>query len=261
MSSLYWQTVGEGDTDLVLLHGWGLNSGIWHCITERLAPHFRLHLVDLPGYGHSRGYGAMSLKDMAEIVLQRAPEKAVWLGWSMGGLIASRIALDHPERVTALITVASSPCHIEQADEKWPGIKPAVLAEFDRQLNVNFQQTVEQFLALQTLGAPTARDDALRLKQVVFSAPMPEVEVLSSGLVMLELNDLRAELVDLKLPFLRIYGALDALVPRRVIPMLDSLWPCSYSVLINKASHAPFISHSKVFCAEILFFSLIYNCK
>ncbi len=54
MKQLYWYTCGEGDCDLVLLHGWGLNSGVWHCIIDRLAPHFRLHLVDLPGYGRSK---------------------------------------------------------------------------------------------------------------------------------------------------------------------------------------------------------------
>lgn len=259
MTSLYWRTIGEGDTNLVLLHGWGVNSGIWDCIIERFSPHFRLHLVDLPGYGYSQNYGAMDLSEMATIVLQNAPERAVWLGWSMGGLVASRIALDHPERVVALITVASSPCQIEKANEGWPGIKPEVLSGFAQRLNVNFQQTVEQFLALQTLGAPTARADSLHLKEVVFNAPMPTSEVLSNGVKLLQVSDLRTELKNLELPFLRIYGSLDGLVPRKIIPILDSLWPCSNSVLIDKASHAPFISHPKDFCAEILFFSLTYN--
>ena len=65
MSALYWQTIGEGDRDLVLLHGWGLNAEVWHCMIERLTPHFRLHLVDLPGYGRSQGFGPMSLEQMA----------------------------------------------------------------------------------------------------------------------------------------------------------------------------------------------------
>ncbi|MFP1484396.1 alpha/beta fold hydrolase [Escherichia coli] len=43
------------------------------------------YLVDLPGFGRSRGFGALSLADMAEAVLQQAPDKAIWLGWSLGG--------------------------------------------------------------------------------------------------------------------------------------------------------------------------------
>lgn len=56
---------------------------------------------------------------MAEAVLQQAPDKAIWLGWSLGGLVASQIALTHPERVQALVTVASSPCF--SARDEWPG--------------------------------------------------------------------------------------------------------------------------------------------
>lgn len=72
MTALYWQTIGEGERDLVLLHGWGLNAEVWSCIQARLAPHFRLHLVDLPGYGRSQGFGALSLEQMTEIVLAAA---------------------------------------------------------------------------------------------------------------------------------------------------------------------------------------------
>lgn len=90
MNDIWWQTIGEGDCHLVLLHGWGLNAQVWDCITPQLASHFTLHLVDLPGYGRSGGFGAMSLEAMAQRVLEQAPPQAVWLGWSPGGLVASR---------------------------------------------------------------------------------------------------------------------------------------------------------------------------
>lgn len=98
MKTLWWQTAGTGNCHLVLLHGWGLNAEVWHCISEELASHFTLHLVDLPGFGRSRGFGAMSLDEMAQQVLDAAPQNAIWLGWSLGGLVASQIALSQPER-------------------------------------------------------------------------------------------------------------------------------------------------------------------
>ena len=54
MKTLWWQTVGTGNCHLVLLHGWGLNAEVWHCISEELASQFTLHLVDLPGYGYAK---------------------------------------------------------------------------------------------------------------------------------------------------------------------------------------------------------------
>ena len=249
MNRLWWQTVGTGNCHLVLLHGWGLNAEVWHCVNEELASHFTLHLVDLPGFGRSRGFGAMSLDEMAQQVLDAAPQQAIWLGWSLGGLVASKIALDHPERVQALVTVASSPCF--SAQEAWPGIKPDVLAGFQQHLSEDFQRTVERFLALQTMGTETARQDARTLKQTVLSLPMPDVEVLNGGLEILKTADLRERLIALTMPHLRIYGYLDGLVPRKVVPLLDALWPESESLVIAKAAHAPFISHPAEFCSAL----------
>lgn len=116
----------------------------------------------LTGIWSQPGFGAMSLEEMAERVVKQAPEKAIWLGWSLGGLVASQVALTHPERVQALVTVASSPCF--SARDEWPGIKPEVLAGFQQQLSEDFQRTVERFLALQTMGTDTARQDARALK-------------------------------------------------------------------------------------------------
>ncbi|HCR1052719.1 TPA: pimeloyl-ACP methyl ester esterase BioH [Enterobacter kobei] len=207
-------------------------------------------MVDLPGYGRSHGYGAMTLEEMAQEVLNAAPQHAIWLGWSLGGLVASQIALYWPERVNALVTVASSPCF--SAQETWPGIKPDVLAGFQQQLSDDFQRTVERFLALQTMGTETARQDARALKQVVLSLPMPDVEVLNGGLEILKTVDLREPLAALTMPHLRIYGYLDGLVPRKVVPLLDSLWPDSESQVIAKAAHAPFISHPTEFCSALI---------
>ncbi|MDI3360956.1 pimeloyl-ACP methyl ester esterase BioH [Lelliottia sp. V89_10] len=249
MNNLWWQTTGTGNVDLVLLHGWGLNAEVWHCIQEELASQFRLHLVDLPGFGRSHGFGAMPLDEMANVVLEHAPQKAIWLGWSLGGLVASQIALTHPERVQALVTVASSPCFA--AREEWPGIKPEVLAGFQQQLSEDFKRTVERFLALQTMGTETARQDARMLKSAVLALPMPDVEVLNGGLEILKTVDLREPLAALAVPHLRIYGYLDGLVPRKVVPMLDELWPQSESLVIAKAAHAPFVSHPAAFCAAL----------
>ncbi|MBK0003101.1 pimeloyl-ACP methyl ester esterase BioH [Erwinia sp. S43] len=253
MKQLYWQTIGQGDRHLVLLHGWGLNASVWHCISDRLSAHFCLHLVDLPGYGRSQGFPAMSLDEMVASILPQAPEKAVWLGWSLGGLVASRLALLHPERVEALITVASSPRF--SAAEDWPGIRPETLSGFQQQLSEDFQRTVERFLALQTLGTESARQDARALKSVVLDHPMPSVEVLNAGLEILRDVDLRTDLISLNLPLLRLYGKLDGLVPRKVAPLLDTLWPASPSVIMEKAAHAPFISHPEEFSQYVIDFT------
>lgn len=257
MKQLYWQTRGQGDRHLVLLHGWGLNANVWHGISDRLSSQFCLHLVDLPGYGRSQGFPALTLDEMVASLLPQAPDRAVWLGWSLGGLVASRLALQHPDRVTALITVASSPRF--SATDGWPGIRPETLSGFQQQLSEDFHRTVERFLALQTLGTESARQDARALKNVVLTQPAPSVEVLNAGLDILRDVDLRTDLISLGVPLLRIYGALDGLVPRKIVPLLDALWPESDSRIIDKAAHAPFISHPQQFCDNL--FDFIGKCS
>ncbi len=253
MASLYWHTCGEGNSDLVLLHGWGLNAEVWQSIVPRLSPHFRMHLVDLPGYGRSQHDGALSLPEMAQLLLPHLPPRALLLGWSLGGLVATELALRVQQQVAGLISVASSPCFT--ATDGWPGIKPETLETFRSQLNSDFQRTVERFLALQTLGTDSARQDARRLKEVVLAQPMPPVEVLDGGLAILREVDLRDRLPHITQPFLRLYGALDGLVPRRIAAQLDKMLPASPSVVMEKAAHAPFISHPDAFCQHILDFS------
>ncbi|MGK9174236.1 pimeloyl-ACP methyl ester esterase BioH [Yokenella regensburgei] len=253
MNNIWWETKGEGHCHLVLLHGWGLNAQVWDCITAELSTQFTLHLVDLPGYGRSSGFPAMTLSEMAEIVLANAPGQAIWVGWSLGGLVASQVALMAPERVRGLVTVASSPCFSEQ--DAWAGIKSEVLAGFQQQLSEHFQRTVERFLALQTMGTETARQDARQLKHAVLSLPVPPPEVLNGGLEILKTADLREALTALTLPFLRIYGRLDGLVPRKIIAPLDAMWPRSESLIFAKAAHAPFISHPDDFSRALKSFS------
>ncbi|ORM74994.1 pimeloyl-[acyl-carrier protein] methyl ester esterase, partial [Mixta gaviniae] len=164
------------------------------------------------------------------------------------------LALRYPQRVARLITVASSP-RFTADDAQWPGIKPDTLASFQQQLSEDYQRTVERFLALQTLGTQNARQDARTLKEVVLSQPIPPVEVLAGGLEILRSVDLREEMDALSVPLLRIYGYLDGLVPRKTAALLDARWPQSASLVIEKAAHAPFISHPQAFCEAVARFS------
>jgi pimeloyl-[acyl-carrier protein] methyl ester esterase len=243
-TALHWQTEGQG-SDLVLIHGWGMNGAVWQQLLPLLIPFYRVHWVDMPGYGHSHDISADSIEDMAQLLLDESPMSATWLGWSLGGLVATQAALLAPERVTRLVTVASSPRFA--AEGTWRGIKPQVLDDFRHQLGKDFQLTVERFLALQAMGSPTARQDIKLLKQAVLSRPQPNPEALSTGLRLLADVDLRAQLGGITQPWLRLYGRLDGLVPAKVAKDMDQLAPRSHRQIFAAASHAPFISHPEEF--------------
>ncbi|MEZ8101273.1 pimeloyl-ACP methyl ester esterase BioH [Vibrio bivalvicida] len=246
--SLYWQSTGQGN-DLVLLHGWGMNGAVWQQTVETLSQHFCVHVVDLPGFGHSHQSYFDDMPHLAEQVLQHAPEKAIWLGWSLGGLVATHIALNHPQRVQKLITVASSPKFAAQ--RPWRGIQPNVLSAFTEQLVDDFQLTIERFMALQAMGSPSARQDVKRLKKAVLSRPTPNPTSLLAGLQLLADIDYRSELENLAIPLLRLYGRLDGLVPVKVASDVDTLAPSSNSFIFTESSHAPFVTELETFCQQV----------
>ncbi len=247
-ASLYWQTEGKG-SDLVLIHGWGMNGAVWQPTIEKLSAHYRVHSMDLSGYGHSQHLGAADFQQLVDQLLAQAPKKAAWLGWSLGGLLATQAALTAPQRVNKLITVASSPRF--SATDLWRGIKPVVLCQFSQQLKSDFALTIERFMALQMMGSSSAKKDIKQVKQAILSRPAPNPAALSSGLRILADIDLRENLNQLTMPVCRMYGRLDGLVPIKVAADTDILLPQSTKVVFEQASHAPFISHHDEFITQL----------
>lgn len=249
MANLHWESQGEGQ-DVVLIHGWGMNGAIWKPIIDTLSVKFRVHTVDLPGYGFSHEQSVADFDDLCQQVVEDAPEKAVYIGWSLGGLTATNIALKHPERVEKLITVASSPKFA--AEKGWKGILPKVMTDLAKQLvSGNFKLTIEGFMMLQALGSPSAIKDVKLSKKQVFSRPLPNPDALKTCLDILANEDLRSQLSDLKMPFLRLYGRLDGLVPKKVATAVEPYAPNSEGYVFKSSSHAPFMTEHDLFCEMV----------
>ena len=103
--SVHVEIVGQGQP-LVLIHGWGMHSGVWQALVKRFSKQYMLYLVDLPGHGHSRPIEPYHLHALADEVAEVIPGVSDVLGWSLGGLVAQRIALNQPDRIRRLIPVS-----------------------------------------------------------------------------------------------------------------------------------------------------------
>lgn len=240
---LVTRTYGSGKV-LVLLHGWGLNSGVWRSVIKPLSAHYQVITIDLPGFGENVNHcpDEYSLTNLALRVGACIPEGSVLLGWSLGGLVAQQIALQHDPKIAGLITLASTPCFQQKTD--WHGIKPEVLKMFERQLENDYKQTLSRFLAIQALGSPSAKAEIRQLKSAIEEYPPPAISALRSGLKLLSTVDLRSQISAIDIPTLRMYGRLDSLVPVDGIERIQQLQPNATSVLFAHAAHAPFMSHA-----------------
>ncbi|MGD9163248.1 MAG: pimeloyl-ACP methyl ester esterase BioH [Chromatiales bacterium] len=232
---------GEG-RDLVMLHGWGMNSSVWSDFAHELAADCRVTLIDLPGHGHSPFHGQQALAGWAEACLAVAPPRAVWLGWSLGSMVALQAAQLACERVAGLLVVAGMPRFV-QADD-WPhAMAPQTLDLFIQALGDNHAKTLERFLALQMLGSDLAQETLRRLKTRLKERPDPHPEALETGLDLLKSADLRPALGELACPTAWLYGDRDTLAPAKASKLLRTWLPQVSTAVIQGAAHTPFLSH------------------
>jgi pimeloyl-[acyl-carrier protein] methyl ester esterase len=239
--------VNKNAIPIVLIHGWGLNSGVWKPLLDLFnkQSNYQLITIDLPGFGNNSDV-ELSPYDLENICLHiesTIKQPAVYLGWSLGGLVATQMSLSYPEKVLGLVTVASSPYFVEQSINGWPGIKENILTNFHNQLSQDTEKTISNFLKIQAMGSPHIRQDLKLITQLVMAYDLPNKKTLNNSLALLSHCDLRNRLFDIKKPFLRLYGHNDSLVPKAVIAKINLLVPQSDEYLFEGASHAPFISH------------------
>jgi pimeloyl-ACP methyl ester carboxylesterase len=108
-----WYDRGEGPP-LVMLMGTGSTMAEWDpALLRLLARDRRLILFDYPGVGRSgpwrgRSFGSLA-STTAALIETLGLERADVLGWSMGGFVAQRLAVDHPDRVGGLILAGTNP--------------------------------------------------------------------------------------------------------------------------------------------------------
>src|SRR5438128_1076041 len=116
---LYYESYGTGTGEpLVLLHGGFGTTSMFSAITPELTPALtdnrRVIAVELHGHGHTAdidrplSFEAMA-DDIAALLQHLNIERADLLGYSLGGGVALRTALRHPELVRKLILI-SAPC-------------------------------------------------------------------------------------------------------------------------------------------------------
>jgi len=111
--TLAYKKIEGGEGTLILLHG-NLSSSIWwDLLLEEFAGKMTIYAVDLRGFGDSSYFESIdSIKDFSEDLrlFRKAMgiEKCALSGWSLGGAVAMRHAIDHPQAVEKLVLLSTS---------------------------------------------------------------------------------------------------------------------------------------------------------
>lgn len=202
-------------TTLVLLSGWGIDARIW----QPLAPHWPADISvsapDWPGYGGCAPLDAPgSLSDLAAAMADTLREDAIWVGWSLGALLAASL-LEHLPPPRALLMLGMGERFISTVPG---GVTPHELAAFRRAFAREPARAWRHFLRWQLSGELDPRDAYRRLDDLLDGAAskpdaLPANEAtLAAGLEQLATLDAGRRLAHPPCPILRLRGGDDPLI-------------------------------------------------
>jgi len=241
--TLHCVVSGSGP-DLVLVHGWGMHAGIWADLARELAPFFRVHAVDLPGYGGSATCDPYTLDQVAALLARQMPPRCLVCGWSLGGQVALTWAALAPRQVARLALIATTPCFTQRRD--WPhAVAADVLHDFAQELRTDYAAALKRFITLQARGDSKSKQVALRLKENLTARAAPDPGAFEQGLAILLDADLRDRLDAVAQPTLVMHGDCDTLTPLAAGEYLSRRLPDARLIRLRGAAHAPFVSDAQ----------------
>lgn len=222
-------------TNLVLLSGWGVDARIW----QPLAPYWPADTIisapDWPGYGGRAPLGEPDdLAALASVMSHDLPKTAVWVGWSLGGLLAASL-LEHLPAPRALILLGTGMRFTNDGvTGTSTGVSPNELATFQRAFERDPEKTWRHFLRWQLAGEPDPRGAHQYLEYLMGQDDLPaEKATLSRGLKQLATLDISSLLANPACPMLRIRGCND--------PLLAPADGSEHAVIVG-AGHCPQLS-------------------
>lgn len=239
-------TIVAGDGPrIVLVHGFTQTARCWGAFADHLAAaHYRLIAVDAPGHGRSADV-AVDFETGAAL-LGDTCGRAVYVGYSMGGRYALRLALDRPELVRALVLIGASP-GIEDPDER------AARRAEDEQRAAHIERVgVAAFLdewlrqpLFATLPAEAAHRDE-RLRNTA-SGLASSLRLAGTG----AMEPLWSRLATVRMPVLLVTGEHDAKFVSIAERMVHAMDPHAWSVVVSDAGHSVHLEQPDV-TAEVV---------
>ncbi len=223
--------VGGSGPPVVLVHGLGGRAEDWaHLMPQLVRDHHRVYAPDLPGYGRSdsppgAAYSIPEESQALEAFLSNQHLSRIDLGgWSMGGWIAMRVALDQPSRIRRLMIFDSAGL---RWDLKWD-------------TSLFWPQTPQQLRRLNDLlrATPPPAVPGFIARAIFHYVALHGWVVQRSMHSMLAGHDLLdGQLGALKMPMLIVWGKQDHLIPVSVAEDIHHQVPQSELEIFDGCGH------------------------
>lgn len=229
---------------LILLSGWGVSQRIWQPLEAHWPAHLAAQAVEWPGYGDTPPLEAnATLEALANAMPEPLASDAVWVGWSLGGLLATALlAYQPPPRGLILLGAGDTFC-VKDSSCAVGGVTSTELSAFQRAFQRDPTATWQHFLRWQTQGEPSARQAYRQLRGMLGDTPPADITTLASGLHWLASLDNRPRLAAPPCPVVRLIGEHDPFISSAQRRLSEPL---------NGVGHCPMLSQPQVLAAAIV---------
>lgn len=246
-TSLAAEVRGSG-RKVVLVHGFAQNRRCLGPLAEAVGRSRTVVLPDAPGHGGSSRHARADLGGGARL-LAATGGPAVYIGYSMGGRLCLRTALDHPDAVRALVLVGATPGIEDDAERAERRRSDHDLA--DRLERDGLDAFVEDWLDLPMFaGLPQwARFDAERRTNTA-EGLAASLRAAGTG----SMTPLWYRLGALAVPVLCITGAADQRYGEIATRMVRTIGPTARHVEVGGAGHAAHLERPDEVAEEVLAF-------
>lgn len=250
------ECLGNPDHQAIfMVPGWAMPKECLQELALALSKKFYVVLVNLPGVSlkpqilESRIGPNYDVDALSEQLIASSPKDAWWLGWSLGGMLASYVAARRSSCVKGLITVSTTPSFVQSADwEKAMSVK--AFDQFATLIHDNPQVGMKRFIALQTKGLANNSAIQQQLNQWANDKVSTALARLG-GLRLLRSLDVRREFEILDLPSLHLLGGKDELVnPSWLDDVSNDFYPLEKYVFEDGA-HQPFMEDLPTFLFQV----------
>lgn len=243
--------VQGGGPPLLFLHGLGANHRNWEAQLDAFAANYRCIAPDWRGAGNSDcPPGPYTLEqfadDLAAVCDRLGVDRAPVVGQSMGGCIAQAFALRHPQRVSALVIVASRPRSASTSEQGLHAIEALIAAE-------GIDAVPDRFLDdVYPAAFQGAHPEIVGRFRREISAYEPAG--LLAAMAGLSSFDFTPRLEEIRAPTLCIAGAFDKVCPPVETELMTRLIPGARSVLFDDCGHQPHVEAPERFNALLTAF-------
>lgn len=247
---IYHERHGQGPA-LVFCHGAGSNAATWWQQIPFFSGRFTCLTLDCRGFGRSLArpesltWDALTADLLAVLDAERIDRVAL-VCQSLSGGVGLRLALEHPDRVWALVS-SGSPLGIDA---------PEVLTRVERYLGTSDSRQVEQRALAPAFRASEAAL-AFLYQQINAFNPLVSGDMtveLQRRLQALSHPDALVEcarLATVTCPVLLVSGEHDPLVPPALARSIAALFPNARAIEMKACGHSPYFEHPTAFNEQV----------